>query len=178
MLSSLLTSATLGFSRSEKIWEILESLPKFNRSENYFSDYELSNMDFGKIIDYIEFTNKLLENILPFSKCSTFISHHEYFVIKGYLQASLFVGITGGTRIGKKNLIHYEYKIRLDHAFFAKKLLEEYEKLLDQNFVLDWTRTLYYEHLFSLNGLQQRESGDRVPDYEFPHESVFGNHFF
>lgn len=177
MLSSLLTSATLGFSRIEKIWKILESLPNFNRSKNYFSD-ELSDEDFGKILDYIQFTNKLLENILPFSKCSTFISHQEYFEIKGYLQSSLFVGITDGTRVNKKNLIHYEYKKRLDNAFFAKKLLEKYEELLYQNFVLDWAHILYYERLFSLNGLQKLEPGDRVPDYEFSHESVFGNHFF
>ena len=45
MLNSLLISSTLSFSRVEKIWKILESLPNFDGSKNYFSDYELSNSD-------------------------------------------------------------------------------------------------------------------------------------
>jgi len=178
MLSNLLTSSTLGFSRINKIWAILESLPNFDRTKNYFPKSELSDANFGVIVEYIEFTNKLLKNLLPFSKCSTFISSNEYYIIKGYLQSSLFVGISDGTKVNMKNLIIYEYKKRLDHVFFAKKLLEYYEELLYEDFVLDWTHTLYYENLFSLNRLQRRVPGDSVPEYEFQGEFVFGNHFF
>lgn len=178
MLNSLLISSTLSFSRVEKIWKILESLPNFDGSKNYFSDYELSNSDFGAIREHIEFTQKLLTNFLSFSECSTFVSYPEYSIIKGYLQSSLFVGITDGSAINKKNLIHYMYKIMLDHAFFAKKLLEDYEEQLPKNFISDWKHILQSENLFSLNGLQKREPGDIAPNYIFQHESVFGKHYF
>lgn len=178
ILTNLLTSSTLGFSRTDRIWTVLESLPNFDRAKNCFPKSELSDANFGVIVEYIEFTNKLLKNLLPFSKCSTFVSSNEYYLIKGYLQSSLFVEISGGTHVNMKNLIIYEYKKRLDHVFFAKKLLEDYEELLHEDFVLDWTHILYYERLFSLNGLQRRVPGDRVPEYEFPSEFIFGNHFF
>lgn len=178
MLGSLLTSATLSYSRIERVWKVLETLPNFDGTKNYFSRHELSDSDYHVIVEHREFVHKLLNNFLTFSECSTFVTVQEYSIIKGYLQSSLFVGLTDGSATNKKNLIHYRYKDMLDHAFFAKKILENHSKLLPEYFVSNWTSILRSENLFSLAKLQKREPGDRVPDYEFQHESVFGRHSF
>ena len=178
MLRSMLTSSILSYSRLERIWKVLETLPNFDASKNYFSKQELSDSDYYVIVEHREFVQKLLKNFLSFSECSTYVTFQEYSVIKGYMQSSLFVGLTDGSAVNKKNLIHYFYKYMLDHTFFAKTMIEDYPELLPKYFISDWTKILQNENLFSLTELQKRELGDLVPDYDFQNESVFGRHNF
>ena len=178
MLNNLLTSSTLSYARLDRVWKVLESLPHFEGSKNYFSKDELSDSDYGVIVEHLKFVNKLLNNFLTFSECSTFVTVKEYSTIKGYLQSSKFVGLTDGSAVNKKNLIHYNYKDMLDHTYFAKTIIEDYPKLVSNNFINGWTKILQSENLFSLSGLQNRGVGDMVPKYIFEYESVFGRHYF
>lgn len=178
MLEYLLKPSTWPYSRIKEIWKILEASPDFNASKNCIIENSLSDSEYDVISHYVKFVQQLLENLLRFSECSTFVTIKDYLIIKGYLQSSLFVGLFANSPVNTKNPIHYNYKIMKDHAFFAKEILENYPKLLSKDFILDWTKILQDENLFTLTGLQKGGPGSIVPSYKFKFESVFGRHTF
>lgn len=156
--------------------QLSQILPVFTRKEQFIANkwqsYQFTEGEFTWLESYRKSIYEILEQFPRFHDCSTFVSAHEYLAIKRYIMSSLFFGPVDGSAVGLRNMAWYDNKILVDHALFAKEIIDYFSDYnLSTNFIDEWTKTLSDEGM--LNPYYQRERrgpGDLVPTYLFDNE--------
>jgi len=174
IIKTLLHEIYIPFYQLPKIYELFAKQDGFLPEKNFshsFSDNELS-----AIRHYVKDVHNHLENLPKFHDCSTFIAYNEYLAIKKYLISAIFFYEIDGSRVNKKNLAGYDPKIMIDHALFAKDIIEYFQDHgLSKEFIDRWTMILKNEGMLHPNYKKKGlEPGDIVQRYIFDSE-LLGN---
>ncbi|MBI5377647.1 MAG: hypothetical protein HZA82_03390 [Thaumarchaeota archaeon] len=170
IINMLLGQIAIPFAQMSQI------LTLFTRKEqfvvNKWESYQFTDNEYKALESYRKSIYKILNEFPRFHDCSTFVSSHEYLVIKKYIMSSLFFGPIDGSAVGLKNQAWYDYKVLVDHALFAKEIIECFSSYnLRSDFIDEWTETLSNEGMLSpYYKKERRVPGDLVPPYFFDGE--------
>lgn len=170
IIKTLLYEIYVPFHQLPNIFQLFERQENFDPGKDFshsFSDNELY-----AIQDYAKDVSKRIENLPNFHDCSTFVAYNEYLAIKKYLMSAIFFYPIDGSMVNKKNLVGYNPKFMIDHALFAKDIIEYFQDYgLSRKFIDRWTTILQNEGMLDPNYEKKPlEPGDIVPRYIFDSE--------
>lgn len=167
IINTLLHEIYIPFYQLPQIFELFTKQKNFEPDKMFshsFSDNELY-----AIQHYERGVHERVNNLPPFHDCSTFVAYNEYLAIKKYLMSAIFFYHIDGSAINMKNLVGYDPKIMIDHALYAKDIIEYFHDYgLAKKFIDQWTTILQNEGMLSPSYEKKPlEPGDIVPRYLF-----------
>ena len=166
IIKTMLHEIYVPFYQLRNIYAVFEKQKGFN--SNKFSSFEFSNSEYEIILHYHKDVRERIQRFPKFHDCSTFVAFNEYLAIKKYLMSALFFHFVDASAIGKKNMLAYEPKVMVDHALFAKDIIEHFRIYLSTEFINIWTTILNNEGmLYSDYEKKPVEPGDLVQPYSF-----------